>query len=169
LSEAARELWNLRKVSKTVNPDSYAIITQAICDGLKDMAEIAEIPPDEAQLIFAKAQDEPAAINGHAAIDEMPPAPSPEDYGALVPATAAEKPIEAASFFTPAHWPDEPPPPVEWLARDRIPRGDVTTLHGDGGAGKTDIALRLAARRAAPVGDCCPQLHRPLRRGSRTL
>ena len=34
----------------------------------------------------------------------------------------------------------------------RIPRGDVTTLHGDGGAGKTDIALRLAANvaRGAP-------------------
>jgi hypothetical protein len=29
--------------------------------------------------------------------------------------------------------------------RQQDPRGDVTTLHGDGGAGKTDIALRLAA------------------------
>jgi AAA domain len=56
-----------------------------------------------------------------------------------------EPTIIPAAFVTPADWPDEAPPPVDWLAATRIPRGDVTTLHGDGGAGKTDVALRLAA------------------------
>lgn len=57
-----------------------------------------------------------------------------------------------ANLITPVHWPDEAPPPVDWLADHRIPRGDVTTLHGDGGAGKTDIALQLAegVARGAP-------------------
>jgi RecA-family ATPase len=59
--------------------------------------------------------------------------------------------LPPATLITPALWPSEAPPPVNWLADHRIPRGDVTTLHGDGGAGKTDIAMHLAegcARRA---------------------
>ena len=55
-------------------------------------------------------------------------------------------------LVTPAQWPAEAPSPIDWLVSQRIPRGEVTTLHGDGGAGKTDIALRLAANvaRGAP-------------------
>jgi RecA-family ATPase len=53
--------------------------------------------------------------------------------------------IIPATFITPAAWPDEAPPPVDMLVANRIPRGDVTSLHGDGGTGKTDIAIRLAA------------------------
>jgi RecA-family ATPase len=59
-----------------------------------------------------------------------------------VDATAAQQP--AATLITPRHWPNEAPPPVDWLADQRIPRGDVTTLHGDGGAGKTDLSIQLA-------------------------
>jgi RecA-family ATPase len=50
----------------------------------------------------------------------------------------------AATLITPGQWPNEAPPPVDWLADQRIPRGDVTTLHGDGGAGKTDLSIQLA-------------------------
>jgi RecA-family ATPase len=64
-----------------------------------------------------------------------------------VPATP-----QPARLVTPASWPDEAPPPVDWLADHRIPRGDVTTLHGDGGAGKTDIALQLAEGCARGAG-----------------
>lgn len=63
-----------------------------------------------------------------------------------------EQAAEPARLVTPVDWPSDPPPPVEWLAAGQIPRGEVTTLHGDGGSGKTDIALRLAANvvRGAP-------------------
>jgi RecA-family ATPase len=63
-----------------------------------------------------------------------------------------EEPPPATLLVTPCDWPAEEPPPVDWLAFQRIPRGDITTLHGDGAAGKTDIALRLAANiaRSAP-------------------
>ncbi len=54
------------------------------------------------------------------------------------------QPGQPARLITPAQWPDEAPPPVDWLADQRIPRGDVTTLHGDGGAGKTDLSIQLA-------------------------
>jgi RecA-family ATPase len=56
------------------------------------------------------------------------------------------------ALITPLDWPDEAPPPVNWLAEGRIPRGDVTTLHGDGGAGKTDIACQLAEGCARGAG-----------------
>jgi RecA-family ATPase len=82
---------------------------------------------------------------------DEPPAPGgPEDYGHVT--LALPKPAAPAVLKTPAEWPNEEPPPVDWLAFQRIPRGDVTTLHGDGGAGKTDVALRLAANvaRGAP-------------------
>jgi RecA-family ATPase len=77
--------------------------------------------------------------------DDVPP---PEKY----PESADGEPIaidpveaaQPATLITPAQWPDAAPPPVDWLADHRIPRGDVTTLHGDGGAGKTDITLQLA-------------------------
>jgi RecA-family ATPase len=60
-------------------------------------------------------------------------------------------PVVAARTRTPQDWPDEAPSYIDWVADQRIPRGDVTTAHGDGGAGKTDIALQLGesvARRA---------------------
>jgi len=60
--------------------------------------------------------------------------------------------VQPAILITPLAWPDEPPPPIEWVADQRIPRGDVTTLHGDGGAGKTDIATTLAANVARQSG-----------------
>ena len=74
---------------------------------------------------------------------QPPPVAGPEDYG--IEATLSEPPAPA-TLITPADWPNEEPPPVDWLASQRIPRGDVTTLHGDGATGKTDIALLLAAK-----------------------
>jgi RecA-family ATPase len=80
--------------------------------------------------------------------EEPPPALDPNDYADAVPAT-----IVPAALTTPIAWPQEAPPPIDWLAASRIPRGDVTTLSGDGGAGKTDIALQLAANVARGAVD----------------
>jgi RecA-family ATPase len=68
------------------------------------------------------------------------------------PDFTADFALAPASMITPLDWPDEAPPPVNWLAAGRIPRGDVTTLHGDGGAGKTDIACQLAEGSARGAG-----------------
>jgi RecA-family ATPase len=91
--------------------------------------------------------------NGH---DAEPP-PEPDAYGTTatrLPATIDDtSAVVPAKFISPAAWPNEAPPPVDWLVASRIPRGDVTTLHGDGGAGKTDIALRLAAKVARGASD----------------
>lgn len=81
--------------------------------------------------------------------DEAPPHDdwqSPSELPSDIDFDRIDTPIvvEPATLITPGHWPREAPPPVDWLADQRIPRGDVTTLHGDGGAGKTDLSLQLA-------------------------
>ena len=106
-------------------------------------------------------------MNGHAT------APPPDDYGATIPIAHLPTTIDdtsaivPATFITPSVWPNEAPPSVDWLVVGFIQRGDVTTLHGDGGAGKTDIALRLAANveRGAPdwLGlELTPAAHGPV-------
>jgi RecA-family ATPase len=157
LRNAASDLFRTREVGKTVWPDCDGIVNQAITDALADMAEAAGIDADAAQLIFAMAQrddDTPEQINGAnvSIIDEPPPATSPEEFGIASAASTVEAP-EPATLITPADWPDEAPPAIDWLVAGRIPRGDVTTLHGDGGAGKTDIALQLVANVARRAAD----------------
>jgi RecA-family ATPase len=149
LRNAAADLYRTRKVSKTVYPDVDGAVQQAIADGLDGMADAAGISPDDAQQISAEAQRAGERFadqtNGHATLEEPPPATSPDEFGASTVPREHAAAIEPATLITPADWPQEAPPAVDWLASQRIPRGDVTTLHGDGGAGKTDLALQLAS------------------------
>lgn len=113
------------------------------------MAAATEAPPDRRP--GEAARPTPIAFHRERRDHEDDPGYTeiPDGAGGLPFTDPA--PTAPATLITPAQWPDGPPPPVNWLADHRIPRGDVTTLHGDGGAGKTDIALQLAegcARRA---------------------
>jgi RecA-family ATPase len=119
---------------------------RAIFDEVFAMSRDAGIDADEAQQFMSAnlarcREDSVVQTNGHAEIS----GPSADDYSI--------EPVAPASFITPAAWPCEAPPPVDWLVAGRIPRGDVTTLHGDGGTGKTDIAIRLAANVARGAQD----------------
>jgi RecA-family ATPase len=110
--------------------------------------EIAELPIETVSLVMDETRTTIVAEGPFRAANlpgEDEPLPRPDDYGVGSVDEPERKPIEPATLITPAAWPPEAPPPVDWLAFQRIPRGDVTTLHGDGGAGKTDIALQLAA------------------------
>jgi RecA-family ATPase len=149
LRKAAVDLFESRRVNKTVWPRSDGPVTHAIADSLLAWAEAVGIEPDDAQSIFAQAVRDQPRENGNGHALEPPPVTGPDEYGTINQRPAA---IVPAEFITPATWPDHAPPPVDWLAFQRIPRGDVTTLHGDGGAGKTSIALQLAANvaRGAP-------------------
>ena len=140
LRRAAIQLWRTADVAVTVEPNQAADIRRAVADELYEMAIIGGIDPDSAQSIMVEAQD-PSTLDDvdDARTEHPPPLESLDDLGAPAPVRPSVK------FITPETWPDEAPPPVDWLAFQRIPRGDVTTLHGDGGAGKTDIALQLAA------------------------
>ena len=76
--------------------------------------------------------------------DENGP-PAPIERAADYPGPEAPTPPKAVVFKTPADWSTGPAKPVDYLVEGWIPRGEVTTLHGDGGTGKTDIACQLLA------------------------
>jgi hypothetical protein len=70
------------------------------------------------------------------------PMPGPcdiEDYDDEPPKGIRHHRIEAASLE------GKPLPDREWLVRDLIPAKNVTLLYGDGGTGKSLLALQLAA------------------------
>lgn len=50
----------------------------------------------------------------------------------------------ASRFFPASEWSGKPVPPREWLVRDLVPLRTVTLLGGDGGTGKSLLALQLA-------------------------
>jgi RecA-family ATPase len=79
------------------------------------------------------------------------------------------EPVNGASIAATAQSQDEPPPPIlpfetfdasqwegvpieprRWIAHNRIPVGEPGIMSGDGGTGKTKLALQLAA--AIPAG-----------------
>jgi RecA-family ATPase len=50
----------------------------------------------------------------------------------------------ASRFFPASEWSGKSVPPREWLVRDLVPSRTVTLLGGDGGTGKSLLALQLA-------------------------
>ena len=55
---------------------------------------------------------------------------------------------EAFRSFDPSDWATLPVPKREWLVPDLIPMRKVTALYGDGGTGKTLLAMQLMVARA---------------------
>jgi RecA-family ATPase len=94
--------------------------------------------------------DAPPATNGSALPhhDEPPAANGPEDYdvhGAPREQAMPPRALSKLDFLDPTTWAGQPIPPRRWLVPHRIPLANVTMLNGDGAAGKTTIALQLAA------------------------
>jgi RecA-family ATPase len=95
---------------------------------------------DEFDSRFGSAPDDP---------DDYGLAPGGEfDLSPTPPASAA--PLK---LVCPPAWRDVPLEPMRWLATNRIPAGDVTILSGDGGGGKTTVALQLAIGVEQGLGD----------------
>jgi RecA-family ATPase len=111
----------------------------------------------------ADPRDNPALTAG----DEPPPPADISDYGpgpnaepepeAIAEHQRAAKSVPPTSpplvTVTPSAWRGTPIPPMQWLATSRIPARDVTILSGDGGGGKTTVALQLAVSVAEGLGD----------------
>lgn len=55
--------------------------------------------------------------------------------------------------ITPSAWKGTEPAKARWLAAGRIPANDLTLLTGNGGSGKTEIAIQLAIAVPADLGD----------------
>jgi RecA-family ATPase len=71
------------------------------------------------------------------------------------PVVAADLSTVAAplQLVCPPAWRDVPLEPMRWLATNRIPADDATILSGDGGGGKTTVALQLAVSVERGLGD----------------
>jgi RecA-family ATPase len=136
----------------------------------REISEIAQItieagmsaPTDErstADIIRGWEQSHPVDRLKH--IEEPPPVDSHDAFGAApaVREPFAEQPAStivppaALSLVCPPAWRDVPLEPMRWLATNRIPAGDVTILSGDGGGGKTTVALQLAVSVERGLGD----------------
>ncbi|WP_456670734.1 AAA family ATPase [Bradyrhizobium sp. USDA 3240] len=57
------------------------------------------------------------------------------------------------SSITPETWKDTPQVSQRWLASGRVRASDVSILSGNGGSGKTEIAMQLLISVAAGLGD----------------
>ncbi|WP_407160159.1 AAA family ATPase [Bradyrhizobium sp. STM 3557] len=85
--------------------------------------------------------------------DEPPPHDSYPEWADAEPVIEPQANAPALSLVSPPSWRGVPLEPMRWLATDRIPAGDVTILSGDGGGGKTTVALQLAVAVAHDLGD----------------
>jgi RecA-family ATPase len=88
-----------------------------------------------------------------------PPGPdSLADYGLAPDGAPGLEPEPMAApvplaLITPQAWRGAALEPMRWLATNRIPAGDATILSGDGGGGKTTVALQLAVSVEGDLGD----------------
>ena len=92
--------------------------------------------------VTATLDGKPAMMNDH---DAAPPPKGPDDYGTTLPAVKSQSPpaIRELKLNDPADYAGLPIPVREWHVVHRIPAGKVTLLSGDGGTGKSTIALQL--------------------------
>ncbi|AID29848.1 AAA family ATPase [Mesorhizobium huakuii 7653R] len=73
--------------------------------------------------------------------------PKPGSYISLLGTTAAND-NNPLPFVDPSDWHGKPVPTREWFLDGLIPRRQVTILNGDGGVGKSLLALQVAAASA---------------------
>src|ERR1700683_4837059 len=66
---------------------------------------------------------------------------------------SGQAPAAPLALVCPSAWQGLPIPSRRWLATDRIIANDAIILSGDGGGGKTTIALQLAVAVAGDLGD----------------
>jgi RecA-family ATPase len=105
-----------------------------------------------ADIEYLRRKYAPEAVNGD---DWQPPMEYPENAD-NEPARELEAPAQAPeplALVSPAAWRGKPLPDMRWLATNRIPSADATILSGDGGGGKTTVALQLAVSVEAGLGD----------------
>lgn len=106
-------------------------------------------PGSEAEEYVASVIDAAVALTDE---DEPPLPAGPDDYGrqAMAAPPSDQPPL---ALVTPKQWKDIELEPMRWLATHRVPADDVTILSGDGGLGKTTLALQLGVSVSRDLGD----------------
>ena len=131
LRNAAVDLFNTRRINKSVYPETDTAVNQEIADSLDDMAVMAGIDPDDAQRIFADAAHAATSANGFASKREPPLKP---------PFTLTR--FNAVQLSTTA----------AYLVKDLIPAGGLTVIWGPPKCGKSfwtfDLSMHIALGKA---------------------
>jgi RecA-family ATPase len=76
--------------------------------------------------------------------DDAPPVDAYPPSADGLPDDQPPRATAPLSLTCPPAWRGIPLEPMRWLATNRVPAGDATILSGDGGGGKTTVALQLA-------------------------
>jgi RecA-family ATPase len=152
----------LRLASPEASPQQW----QQLVDDLHAIGERQGLAPAVVQTLMAAATQEPrdrrpgeepktaAAEEGASARHHHDDGPTSEaDYGAQDFERLPVATLAPLALVTPPAWRDLPVEPMRWLATHRIPAGDATILSGDGGGGKTTVALQLAVSVERGLGD----------------
>jgi RecA-family ATPase len=149
--ECGRTIDQHRRVDTPEGPEFF-------CDDLERQIHL-DATALRVRMEASDARDNPTLVSTSA-----PPPSGPEDYGLggrayesgeWAPGSpwggaAAQKSLP---LVRPQDWRDVPLPPMRWLATHRIPATDATILSGDGGGGKTTVALQLAVAVERGLGD----------------
>ncbi|MDR9762479.1 bifunctional DNA primase/polymerase [Rhizobium redzepovicii] len=127
-------------VQKDGEREIWAKIRRGVDAGILNPKQIPEpeyvddTPPRDHSLMVQRAREKDGA-KLQAANDNEPP-----------PSTNTDLPV-----VNPADWQGKEVPPREWFIADWIPHRQVTILSGDGGVGKSLLALQFGAASALSV------------------
>jgi RecA-family ATPase len=130
-----------------------AALEHKLCDVARAY-DLSGEPGSSEERIASVIGDKVPRSNGHD--DEPPPVKSFDEFGGrtIGETESAEKPApRSINTITPASWKGTEPIEQRWLARGRIPSGDLTILAGNGASGKTEIATSLLVSVSANLGD----------------
>ncbi|WP_287322430.1 AAA family ATPase [Mesorhizobium sp.] len=122
-------------------------------DGTPDVRQIGgeDCPAAHHLITDALIDDEPLKVRRPEKPDHiLKPAEPPKPAEPKDPPKAANDNQEIL-LINPANWHGLPVPPREWFIEDMIPMRQVTILNGDGGVGKSLLALQIAATSALAV------------------
>ncbi|MGO3928150.1 AAA family ATPase [Rhodopseudomonas pseudopalustris] len=94
--------------------------------------------------------------------DEIPYEPESLFGAASTTPSIQAREIEPLVSIDPTTWAGRTPPPREWVVDGWVPKGEVTLLYGDGGVGKSLLAMQFAT--CAAIGQpWLGQITRPSR------
>jgi RecA-family ATPase len=152
-TKAATEILRLAEPLST--PEAW----QQLVDDLHGMGQHYGLSDSVVQNLMKAATEAPAdrrvgEISAPVTRDDPPPADDPEAYGLSIDGERDQAPpATPLALVCPAAWRGVPLPSMRWLATHRIPANDATILSGDGGGGKTTVALQLAVSVERGLGD----------------
>ena len=137
-AEVEAALMEAAQRSGLAQDDGPEVVCATIRSGLTAGLQEPEHPPDRGLQRFTGPGPLPAGAV------QMPGMPAPRGPTMIQPAPARE-----SQFYSAASLKGKTVPPRQWLVPDLVPQKTVTLFSGDGGTGKSLLALQMAVAVAA--------------------